>query len=181
MAELVRWTIFWTPTTLLFALRQEPLLDRYPCQERPFEIRIFENRMDCLQDGRIAGRHARFRAGHLRLQPLELQTRSSPKTQSLAQRSSVQGIELSSAARCAQCKLECQPGGDWQKVGMNKTPIRVNKLWAEARAERKGRTAGLISRLDFLILYEPGWVSNGTPKFCNVLEAAKFAMAWIGS
>jgi DNA replication protein DnaC len=32
----------------------------------------------------------------------------------------------------------------------------VNKLDAEARAERQGRTADLISRLDFLILDELG-------------------------
>jgi DNA replication protein DnaC len=34
----------------------------------------------------------------------------------------------------------------------------VNKLDAEARAERKGRTADLISRLDFLILDELGYL-----------------------
>ena len=34
----------------------------------------------------------------------------------------------------------------------------VNKLDAEARAERQGRTADLISRLDFLILDELGYL-----------------------
>ena len=34
----------------------------------------------------------------------------------------------------------------------------VNKLDAEARAERQGRSADLISRLDFLILDEPGYL-----------------------
>jgi len=34
----------------------------------------------------------------------------------------------------------------------------VNKLDAEARAERQSRTADLISRLDFLILHEPGYL-----------------------
>jgi DNA replication protein DnaC len=34
----------------------------------------------------------------------------------------------------------------------------VNKLNAEARADRQGRTADLLSRLDFLILDEPGYL-----------------------
>ena len=34
----------------------------------------------------------------------------------------------------------------------------MNKLDAEARAERQGRTADLISRLDFLILDELGYL-----------------------
>jgi len=34
----------------------------------------------------------------------------------------------------------------------------VNKLDAEARAERQGRTADLVSRLDFLILDELGYL-----------------------
>ncbi|MCP5071698.1 MAG: hypothetical protein GY947_00175, partial [Rhodobacteraceae bacterium] len=36
--------------------------------------------------------------------------------------------------------------------------VLVNKLDAEARAERQGRTADLISRLDFLILDELGYL-----------------------
>ena len=40
----------------------------------------------------------------------------------------------------------------------------VNKLDAEARAERQGRTADLISRLDFLILDELGYARSPTER-----------------
>jgi len=56
------------------------------------------------------------------------------------------GSSMSSMARQAHGKAML-PGGDL-----------VNKLDAEARAERQGRTAELISRLDFLIPDELGYL-----------------------
>ncbi|MGF1605467.1 MAG: IS21 family transposase [Rhodothalassiaceae bacterium] len=84
---------------------------------RPVEIRAYADRLECWQDGKIVGRHARdFGRGNTVYDPLHYLPVLARKPGALRNGAPFKDWDLPTALRRVQDKLERQPGGDRQMV-----------------------------------------------------------------
>src|SRR6056297_477953 len=84
---------------------------------RPVEIRAYADRLECWQDGRIVGQHARaFGRGKTIYDPLHYIPVLARKPGALRNGAPFKDWDLPPALRRVQRKLERQPGGDRQVV-----------------------------------------------------------------
>lgn len=84
---------------------------------RPVEIRAYADRLECWQDGRIVGQHARaFGRGKTIYDPLHYIPVLARKPGALRNGAPFKEWDLPIATRRVQRKLERQPGGDRQMV-----------------------------------------------------------------
>jgi hypothetical protein len=84
---------------------------------RPVEIRAYADRLECWQDGRIVGQHARaFGRGKTIYDPLHYIPVLARKPGALRNGAPFKEWDLPVALRRVQRKLERQPGGDRQTV-----------------------------------------------------------------
>ncbi len=84
---------------------------------RPVEIMAYSDRLECSQDGRIVGSHARvFGRGKTIYDPLHYIPVLDRKPSALRNGAPFKARDLPVAIRRVQRKLEHQPGGDRQMV-----------------------------------------------------------------